>query len=441
MVEGHLIISQSEPLQGTIELTGAKNAVLVIMASLILTEGKSLLTNVPLSDDVTNMITLLRNLGADITVLEHGRSLAIDTRPIKCWHVDAAIMKKMRASVLVMGPLLARFGKAEIAVPGGCVIGSRPIDYHLAAFRRMGATISLEGDCVCAETKKLTATTVIFEYPSVGATENVLMAAIKTPGVTKILNAALEPEVTDLINALRSMGAKITIEPPATIRVEGVADLKPIHHAVMYDRLEAGSIMLAAAITGGTVTIPQAPAFVMDLVLMKLEEMGHTIIVGPDGQGITLKATRAPKAVSFKTAPYPGFPTDLQAPMSALQCIASGTSHVQETVFENRLLHMQELQKMGAHIRVNHNIATIEGVEHLSGSSVVATDIRASCALIIAGLVASGETKMAGIHHVLRGYDRLPEKLASLGARIAYDHGPVLTPWSPAHMPTAHAQL
>ncbi len=328
-------------------------------------------------------------------------------------------MRKMRASILVMGPLLARFGKADIALPGGCVIGARPVDYHIKNFEQMGVMVEMHGDYLKAVAPVLQATTLVLDYPSVGATENIMMAAALTPGVTRIINAALEPEVLDCIEVLRKMGADIAILPPATLEIRGVSSLKPIEHAIVYDRLEAGALLLAAAITGGNISLPQAPAYTMDIVIKKLRDMGHILNVGADGVGITLHATQTPRAVSFKTGPYPSFPTDLQAPMMAAQCIANGTSMVEETVFENRLVHVRELQKMGAQITVEHNKATVMGVEELYGTQIIATDIRSSCALVLAGLVAKGATHMTGIHHWQRGYEMLERKLAHLGARIA----------------------
>lgn len=419
MSEKYLVIEESLGLQGEASLFGAKNAVLVIMASLILTRGKSRLTNVPRSDDVLQMIRLLTELGAEVVFDENDHSLEVDTSNINSYKVKAEIMKKMRASILVMGPLLARFSKAEIAMPGGCTIGSRPINYHLNNFVKMGVEIETNSEFLTANAFKLQATKLVLEYPSVGATENVMMAAVLTPGVTRIVNAALEPEVFDLIDVLRKMGARITILPPATIEIEGVSSLRPINHEIIYDRLEVGSLLIATAITGGEISIPQAPAYMLDIFLMKLQEMGHCVKVGPNDVGIYLKATRSPKAVSFKTAPYPGFPTDLQAPMMAAQCVAEGVSVVEETVFENRLVHTRELQKMGAHIKVEHNTAIITGVEELYGTKVIATDIRASCALVCAGLVARGTTVMTGIHHWTRGYDGLDKKLVALGARVS----------------------
>lgn len=419
MIDTYLVVEQSQPLQGHVSLTGAKNAVLVIMASLILTRGVSRLTNVPRSDDVLHMIKLLQELGADVFFDEQLHLLEVDTTHLNRYKVAPEIMKKMRASILVMGPLLARFGKAEIALPGGCVLGARPINYHVNNFVKMGVAIEIQGEFLTASAAHMHAGKCILEYPSVGATENIMMAAVLTPGVTRIINAALEPEVLDLIDVLKKMGARIDILPTATIEIHGVTTLHPIEHTIMFDRLEVGSLLLATAITGGEIALPQAPAYVLDMLLMKLQEMGHFVEVGPNDVGITFKATKNPKAVSFKTAPYPGFPTDLQAPMMALQCLAEGTSVVEETVFENRLVHTRELQKMGAQITIDHNTAVITGVEKLYGTQVIATDIRASCALVIAGLAAQGTTIMSGIHHWTRGYDALEKKLAVLGARIA----------------------
>lgn len=418
MSNAHLVIEQSLGLSGEVELVGAKNAVLVIMAALILTRGKSVLHNVPASADVEQMILVLEQLGAHVTFIRKEHRLEVDTSTINKYKVCPEIMRKMRASILVMGPLLARFGKADIALPGGCVIGARPVDYHIRNFEQMGVMVETHGDYLQAVAPSLQATTLILDYPSVGATENVTMAATLTPGVTRIINAALEPEVMDFIAVLRKMGAQIAILPPATIEITGVSSLRPIEHAIVYDRLEAGALLLAAAMTGGDISLPQAPAYTMDIVLKKLRDMGHRVTVGADNVGVRLHATKTPRAVSFKTGPYPSFPTDLQAPMMAAQCIANGTSLVEETVFENRLVHVRELQKMGAQITVEHNKATITGVEELYGTQVIATDIRSSCSLVLAGLVAKGTTHMTGIHHWQRGYEKLERKLAHLGAHI-----------------------
>ncbi len=418
MSTSYIAIEQSSGLQGTLELVGAKNAVLVIIASLLLTKGKSRLTNVPASDDVLQMIKLMQSLGAEVFFYPQEHLLEVDTSTVTKFQVSADIMKKMRASILVMGPLLARFGKADIALPGGCVIGTRPIDYHLKNFKKMGTIIEECGNFLTARADLLHAQRIVLEYPSVGATENIMMAAALTPGTTSIINAALEPEVFDLIAILKKMGAKISVEAPATIHIEGVTSLQAVEHAIIPDRLEAGALLLAAAISGGSISLPHAHAYSMDVFLMKLEEMGHELTIGAQGVGISLKATKEPRAVSFKTAPYPGFPTDLQAPFMAALCLAQGTSIVEETVFENRLLHVRELQKMGALIKVDHNKAVVTGVDKLYGASVIATDIRASCSLVLAGLVANGSTIMTGIHHWTRGYEGLEHKLTALGGKV-----------------------
>jgi len=420
MSNEYIVVKQSLGLNGKADLVGAKNAVLVIMASLILTSGKSRLTNVPCSADVLQMIKLLESLGAQVFFDKEDHVLEVDTSTIDKYTVPSDIMSKMRASVLVMGPLLARFGQVNLALPGGCVIGARPIDYHLKNFEKMGAVIDIKDVSISAQVKALQATKIMLDYPSVGATENVLMAAVCTQGKTTIVNAALEPEVCDLITVLQKMGAKISTFAPATIEVEGVAKLNPIEHAIIFDRLEAGALLLAAAITGGQIELSQAPAYALDMFLMKLQEMGHDIKVGADGVGIILKATKTPRAVSFETGPYPGFPTDLQAPMMALQCVAQGTACIRERVFENRLLHVSQLQKMGAQVKIDHTTAMVTGVPQLYGASVIASDIRASCALVLAGLVAEGKTIMHGVHHWKRGYDRLEQKLANLGASIKF---------------------
>lgn len=434
-----LIVQQSPALQGSATLFGAKNAVLVIMASLILTRGKSILRNVPASEDVKHMLQLLSELGAQVSFDSESHIATIDTSDISRWSVNPQLMKKMRASVLVMGPLLARFGHVEIAMPGGCVIGARPIDLHLKNFAKMGVAVAFGDEQLRAVAKSVQAQRIILEYPSVGATENILMLAVMTQGTTTIVNAALEPEVYDLIDVLKQMGAIITIGHNASIEIQGVSELKPVIHDIIPDRLEAGSLLLAAAITGGQLDLQQARADHLDLFLLKLEEMGHSITRGPQQVGIFLKATQNPTAVSFKTMPYPGFPTDLQACMMAAQVVAQGTAVVEETVFENRLLHVPELVKMGASIRLDGNKAHVNGVNQLHAAHVVASDIRASCALVIAGLVAQGTTVISGVHHWKRGYDGLEQKLRALGARIECVDEGIVTPAS-QHIHALHQQ-
>ncbi len=414
-----LMVKQSQGLEGSVRLAGAKNAALVVMASLLLTRGKSLLRNVPASADVYNMVQLLQELGAEVHFDDVHNVVSVDTTHVYGYSVSADLMNKMRASVLVLGPLLATQGKAEIAFPGGCVIGDRPIDYHLKNFAKMGVTVTEHDGLLSASVDCLHNRNLLLEYPSVGATENILMAAVLTEGTTKIINAALEPEVFDLIDVLKKMGACVDIEVPATIKITGVKTLHSVDHAIIFDRLEAGALLLAGAITGGYVIVPEAPAHSMGLFLMKLQEMGHIILIGPQGTGVKIKATKKPKAVSIKTSPYPSFPTDLQAPMTAALVLSHGTSVVQETVFENRLMHARELVKMGAQIEVTYgSTAHIRGVEALYGTQVIASDIRASCALVLAGLAANGTTTITGIHHWKRGYQALEKKLQELGALI-----------------------
>lgn len=418
MTNEFISIETSPALQGTVDLAGAKNAVLVIMASLILTKGKNTLSNVPYSEDVLYMIKLFESLGAKVEQDRENKTLMVDTSFIASAQIGAEIMKKMRASILVMGPLLARFGQAHVALPGGCSLGARPIDYHLRAFAKMGSIFTQTSDSLHAQARSLRAVDHILSYPSVGATENIMMAAVLAPGTTRIINAAIEPEVLDLIDVLRKMGARIELEPPATICIEGVSSLSPINHHVMHDRLEAGTLILAAAVTGGELSLPTAPAASMTVFLAVLEEMGHEVKIGAGGTGIFFKATQDPRAVSFKTMPYPGFPTDLQAPMMVALSLASGRSIIHETVWENRLTHVRELQKMGAQIEVDGQIATVLGVDELYGAAVIAPDIRAGAALVIAGLAAQGQTTVTGVHHIKRGYDGIVPKIASLGGRI-----------------------
>ena len=455
MSNRYLQIKRCKKISGTVPLSGAKNAVLAIMSSLILTKGISKLHNVPHSSDVHQMIALLKNLGAKVIFDPSEKTLTTDTTNITNFQVSPDIMNKMRASILVMGPLLARFKKAQVALPGGCLIGARPINFHLKGFEEIGIEFKQNGTFLDAfvkgpaprnpsihsSTLKASKNTqdereinksvrpepvegfprtedhrIVFEYPSVGATENIMMFAVLQEGVTTtIVNAALEPEVLDLIEVLKKMGADISCGPSLIITIKGVEKLFTVNHKIIPDRLEAGSLILAAAITKGEIHLPDACPKHMDVFLEKLKEMGHTI---ETSNGIYFKATMQPKAVSFKTAPYPGFPTDLQAQMMALQCVANGTSVIEETVFENRLIHVTELQKMGAQITVEGQKATIRGVDELYGCEVIASDIRASCALVLAGLVAHGQTKMTGIKHWRRGYDKLEEKLNHLGTDI-----------------------
>ena len=411
-----LIVNQSLNLKGTVRLSGAKNAVLVEMAATLLADGISILENVPASQDIFNMSLLLKDLGASVDFDVDKKILKIDTTKMNSFQVSSERMKKMRASILVLGPLLVKFLRAQVALPGGCSIGSRPVDYHIKNFQKLGVKFDQKEEFLDAFVGNFKARDIFLDYPSVGATENILMAATLIEGQTKIINAALEPEVLDLVKMLKKMGANIEIESPASILVEGVKALNAITHNVMFDRLEAGSLLLAAAVTSGSIYLPEAEPKNLEAFLYKLEEMGH--IIKTSNGGIELIADLEPKAVSIKTHPYPGFPTDLQAPMMLAQCLANGESVIEETVFENRMLHAHELNKMGAKIKVTGNSAFITGVKKLHGSNVLASDIRASCALVLAGLVAEGQTVVDGLHHFKRGYDLLDYKLQQLGANI-----------------------
>ena len=417
---GYILVEKSLNLSGAIDLVGAKNAVLPIMAALILAKGKSVLTSVPDSSDVYEMIKLLESLGATVEFDPVAKKIVVNSEYIDKPEVAHEVMDKMRASILVMGPLLARFKKTRVALPGGCLIGARPIDLHLKSFEALDVKITNDDKYFYAnhESKKNNHR-IVLEYPSVGATENLLMFASMKQGITEIVNAALEPEVLDLIEKKKKMGAKIEFDTPATIRIIGVDRLRSVEHEIVPDRLEAGTLLLAAAITGGKIDLPDAIPVHMELFLEKLKQMGHDIEVGYNaGRGVRLVATKNPVAVNIKTYPFPGFPTDLQAPMMAALCLSNGDSKVEETVFENRLMHVKELEKMGAQIRVENSSAIVSGVDALYGSKVISSDIRAAAALVLAGLVAEGQTEIFGIQHWRRAYDHLEDKLKKMGANI-----------------------
>lgn len=418
MSSGYIYVKKSGPLRGEVSLDGAKNAVLVIMASLLLTSGKSVLKNVPVLSDVEQMIQILESLGAVIVFDREQNILEVDTSFIQPNSIAQDCVKKFRASFLILGPLLARFKNVKLALPGGDEIGARPLDFHIKNFIKMGSVTSFDNGLLHAHTEQLSAQKIILDYPSVGATENLMMAMVLTPGRSSIINAAVEPEVLDLITVLKKMGACIKVIAPAMIQIDGVKELLPIEHTVMPDRLEAGSLLIAGAITGGDIYIPDAVVQDMDLFLMKLEEMGHQITCGKNGLGVRIQGSKSARTVSFKTTPFPGFATDLQPMMMIAQTIAVGTSNIFETVFENRFLHVPELNKMGANIQAGGHFATVVGVSGLQGAHVIAKDIRAACALALAGLVAHGETYIEGLHHWKRGYETFDEKLRLLGASI-----------------------
>ncbi len=437
MSGSHILIKKSSPLSGSAHVNGAKNAVLVIITSLILTEGVSVLENVPNNADVRIMIKLLEDLGAMVNFDTTNKKLTVDSTGINRHEISPDMMKMMRASILVMGPLLARFSTASVAYPGGDLIGQRPINYHLNGFKKFGISVEYQEPFVIASCKQWedrpNYTRITLEYPSVGATENLMMFASLGKGQTVIINAALEPEVFDLIDVLKKMGAQIEILPGATLVITAVQRLHPVVHKIIPDRLEVGTLLLAAAITGGSITIPNARPDHLDIFIEKLREMGHAVHVVFDPKtyqplpGISLKAANKSNSVSIKTGPYPGFPTDLQPLTMAALCLADGISTIEETVYENRMLHAKELAKMGAQISVDRSTATIHGVSELYGSEVIASDIRASCALMLAGLAAAGQTKMTGIHHWQRGYDKLEEKINALGGLIEFIEEPLAT--------------
>lgn len=420
MKNDFILVKKSVPLTGEVLVSGAKNAALPIMASLVLTSGVSVLKNVPHLTDIESMVHLLEQLGAVIHADYAAGILTVDTTHINRWHVSEEIMQKTRASIVILGPLLARFNKADVAFPGGDAIGARPIDYHLKNFKKMGAVITQQENIISLKAEKLTAQRFVLDYPSVGATQNILMATVLVPGVSHIVNAAIEPEVMDLIQILQKMGAQISLEYPATIKVIGVEKLHAVTYEIMPDRLEAGALLIAAAITGGDISLPNACAQDMELFLMKLEEMGHKVEISAQG-GVRLIACKNPQAVSFKTAPYPGIATDLQPLMMIAQAVAQGKSEAIETVFENRFLHVPYLQLMGARMEVlGSHKALVTGVKKLQGATVIATDIRASCALVLAGFVADGTTRVFGVSHWWRGYESLDRKLRALGAEIEF---------------------
>ena len=411
-----IIVEKSKPLQGTVHVNGAKNAVLPILAATLLsTEGCCVLEDVPALIDVDIICEVLSSLGADV------KRLGRDKIEVLSYCIDEVeapyeLVRKMRASFLVMGPLLARMGKARISMPGGCAIGTRPIDLHLKGFKALGAEIELGYGFVEASAEKLIGANIYLDFPSVGATENIMMAAVLAEGQTFIENAAEEPELIDLANFLNKMGADITGAGTDTIRINGVKKLGGATHTVIPDRIEAGTYMIAAAITGGNVLVDNVVPDHLKPIIAKLKEC--EIDVKEEGNGLRVIANNRPKAVDIKTMPYPGFPTDMQSQFTVLMSIAEGTSIAIETVFENRFMHVSELKRMGANIKIEGRSAIIEGKDNLLGAPVKATDLRAGAALILAGLVAKGTTEIMDAHHVDRGYVNIEEKLRSLGANI-----------------------
>ncbi len=411
-----LLIEGGGRLDGEIRISGAKNATLPILAAALLAETPITIGNVPHLHDVTTTVTLLRRMGVEVTVGEH-MALEVDPSTIKEMIAPYELVRTMRASILVLGPLLARFGQAEVSLPGGCAIGSRPVELHLKGLAAMGADIEVRNGYIYASAKRLHGAHILMDLVSVTGTENLMMAAALAEGETTIENAAREPEVVDLANCLIKMGAKIEGAGTETLRIQGVESLQGCYYEVLPDRIETGTYLVAGALTGGRVRVKRTRPDMMQAVLDKLREAGAEITSADDWIELDMKGRR-PQAVTIRTAPYPAFPTDMQAQFTALNTVAEGAGAVTETVFENRFMHVQELVRMGARIQLEGNTAMIHGVQRLTAAPVLATDLRASASLVLAGLVAEGETVVDRIYHIDRGYECIEEKLAQLGARI-----------------------
>ncbi|MGI6777396.1 MAG: UDP-N-acetylglucosamine 1-carboxyvinyltransferase [Acetivibrionales bacterium] len=412
------IIQKGAPLKGRVRVSGAKNSVLPIIAASLLPDGQSVIEDIPYLNDVKIMCDLLKSLGAEIEFSDNNTKLKVKPDRIINTIAPYELVNKMRASFLVMGPLLAKTGNAVISLPGGCAIGSRPVDLHLKGFAAMGTQITQGHGYVEARVKgRLKGNRIYLDFPSVGATENIIMAAVLADGQTIIENAATEPEIVDLATYLTSMGAEIKGAGTDTIKVNGVRELKGVNHAIIPDRIEAGTLMVAAAITGGDVVIENVLPDHLKPISAKLREAG--VEISEELSSVHVTAADRIKAVDIKTHPYPGFPTDMQAQITALMTKAQGTSMVIETIFENRFMHVSELKRMGANIKIEGRSAVIEGNERLMGAKVKATDLRAGAALIIAALSAEDETEITDIEHIDRGYVKIDEKLKSLGANIS----------------------
>jgi UDP-N-acetylglucosamine 1-carboxyvinyltransferase len=399
-----------------VPISGAKNAALPILASTLLADSPMRVSNVPHLRDVTTTVELLGRMGVEITVDER-MQLEVDPRPIREFEASYELVKTMRASILVLGPMLARYGRANVSLPGGCAIGARPVNLHVAGLQAMGADIVIEDGYIKARADRLHGARLVLDTVTVTGTENLLMAATLARGETLIENAAREPEVVDLADCLISMGARIEGAGTDTIRVQGVESLSGTRYRVLPDRIETGTFLVAGAVTGGKVRATGTRPDNLDAVLAKLEECGATITTGEDWIELDMEGRR-PGAVNLRTAPYPGFPTDMQAQFTALNAVAEGVGTITETVFENRFMHVLEMQRMGADIRLEGNTAISEGVQTLMAAPVMATDLRASASLVLAGLVAEGDTVIERIYHIDRGYERIEEKLGQLGAGI-----------------------
>ena len=409
-----LLIRGGHRLSGEITISGAKNAALPILCAGLLTADHLHLSNIPHLQDVNTMLKLLRQMG--LRIEQDGSQVTLTGDAINKLEAPYDMVKTMRASILVLGPLLARFGEARVSLPGGCAIGSRPVDQHIKGLQAMGAEINIEAGYIHAKAKRLKGTRIVTDMITVTGTENLLMAAVLADGETVLENAAREPEVNDLAHLLVEMGAKIEGIGTDRLVIQGVDKLHGASHKVIADRIETGTFLCAVAAVGGDVTLKNTRSNFLDAALDKLREAGAILTSGDDW--IRVQMARRPKSVSFRTTEYPGFPTDMQAQFMALNCIADGTSHVTETIFENRYMHVQELNRLGAAIDIEGNTAIVRGVEKFVGAPVMATDLRASASLVIAGLAAQGETLIERIYHLDRGYDRMENKLSSVGAQI-----------------------
>jgi len=398
------MIKGGRPLQGEIRISGAKNAALPILAATILADDPVTISNVPHLHDITTTIGLLARMGSEMTIDEH-MNLEIDSTKIKEFFAPYDLVKTMRSSILVLGPLLAKYGKADVSLPGGCAIGSRPVNIHLHGLQSMGADIQVESGYIRATAKKLKGVHLTMDIVTVTGTENLMMAATLAEGTTVLENAAREPEVIDLANCLISMGAKIKGAGTDRIEIEGVEKLSGTSYKIMPDRIETGTYLVAAAMTGGKIKLKNTKADLLDAVISKLTEAGASIDVDEDTITLDMEGRR-PKAVDIHTVPFPGFPTDMQAQFTAMNCIATGGGVITESVFENRFMHVQELQRMGADLKLEGNTAISTGVDGLTGAPVMATDLRASASLVLAGLVAEGDTVVDRIYHIDRGYIR-----------------------------------
>ncbi|KRG66946.1 UDP-N-acetylglucosamine 1-carboxyvinyltransferase [Stenotrophomonas terrae] len=417
-----IVVTGGNALNGEVHISGAKNAVLPILCATLLADAPVEITNVPHLHDVITTVKLLGELGAKVTIdqgtLSRGSAVVVDPRTVDQHVAPYELVKTMRASILVLGPLLAKFGKAEVSLPGGCAIGSRPVDQHIKGLQALGAEISVENGFIKAHVDgRLKGGRYTFDMVSVTGTENVLMAAVLADGTTVLENAAMEPEVADLAHCLIALGAKIEGVGSARLVIEGVERLHGGRHAVLPDRIETGTFLVAAAMSGGRVTVRNARPDTMDAVLHKLTEAGAEISTTEDSITLDMHGKR-PKAVNITTAPHPAFPTDMQAQFMAMNCVADGVGVIKETIFENRFMHVNELLRLGADIQIEGHTAIIRGVEKLSGAPVMATDLRASACLILAGLVAADETSIDRIYHLDRGYENIEEKLSGLGANV-----------------------